>query len=72
MYPITDITANEVAYNDVDCHQEPESTLCVHSSLKGKELDYTYIFKKIQILKEAREKMFNHQHYQDNQHFNRL
>lgn len=33
MYPITDITANDVAYNDVDCHQEPESTLCVHNSL---------------------------------------
>lgn len=34
MYPITDIIANDVTYNDVDCHQEPESTLCIHNSLK--------------------------------------
>lgn len=35
IYPITDITPNDVAYNDVDCHQEPESTLCAHNSLNA-------------------------------------
>lgn len=39
------MTANDVAYNDVDCHQEPESTLCVHSSLKKKKKIGMYKFK---------------------------